>query len=405
MNFTEIQKQFDSYLISNYSRFPICITKGEGSRLWDSEGREYLDLFPGWGVAGLGHCHPAVAEAICRQAHKLIHVANHYYNEEQGEFGEILSKRAGGRKVFFCNSGAEANEAAIKIARLAKQPRYKIITMKNSFHGRTMGAISATGQPEYQNGFTPVVPGFAYATMNDLASVAELVDADTCAIMLEPVQGEAGVIAATPEFLTSLRKLADDKGLLLIFDEVQTAPCRLGEWFGYQYFGVEPDIITTAKAIAGGMPMAAMLAKPEIAPALKPGTHASTFGGHSLGCAAGIAAFKAMEEEKVMDNVKKLGAWLDEELGKLVGPLRGVRAVRRVGFMIGIELEYPGSDLVADCRNHGLLVNCTHGNILRMLPALNISQGDLGKGVGILKECLDRALKRSGSVRILPEKR
>ena len=404
MNITDIQDQFGEYVIANYSRLPVCIVMGEGSYLWDSEGKKYLDLFPGWGVAGLGHCHPAVAEAICKQAHKLIHVANHYYSEEQGAFGEILSRHAGNRKVFFCNSGAEANEAAIKLSRLARQPRYKIITMKNSFHGRTMGAISATGQPEYQAGFTPVVPGFAYATMNDLASVAELIDADTCAIMLEPVQGEAGVIAATPEFLQGVRKLADEKNLLLVFDEVQTAPCRLGEWFGYQYFGVEPDIITTAKAIAGGMPMAATLARPEVALYLRPGTHASTFGGHSLGCAAGIAAFKAMEEERVMDNVKTLGAWLDERLASLKSSSIGVKAIRRCGFMIGIELDFPGTDLVADCRNHGLLVNCTHQTVLRLLPALNIGREDLEKGIGILQECLDRALRRTGSVRIMPAK-
>ena len=405
MNISEVQEQFDKYVIANYGRLPICVVRGEGSKLWDTEGKEYLDLFPGWGVAGLGHCHPAVAEAVCKQARKLIHVANHYYNEEQGEFAEILSTRAGGRKVFFCNSGAEANEAAIKLARLARQPRFKIISMEHSFHGRTMGAISATGQPEYQKGFTPVVPGFAYARMNDLASVAELVDGDTCAIMVEPVQGEAGVVPATPAFLQGLRKLADEKDLLLIFDEVQTAPCRLGSWFGYQHYGVEPDIISTAKAIAGGMPMAAMLARPEVASFLKPGTHASTFGGHSLGCAAGIAGFKAMEEEKVMDNVAALGVWLDERLEQMAVPGSGIKALRRAGFMIGIELEFPGADLVADCRNHGLLVNCTHGNILRMLPALNISREDLSKGVDILFDCLDRAVRRSGSVRIIPGKR
>ena len=405
MNISEIQDQFNKHVIANYTRLPVCIVRGEGSKLWDTEGKEYLDLFPGWGVAGLGHCHPAVAEAVCKQARKLIHVANNYYNEEQGLFGEILSNKAGGRKVFFCNSGAEANEAAIKLARLARQPRYKIITMKNSFHGRTMGAISATGQPEYQSGFTPIVPGFSYARMNDFDSVAELVDADTCAIMVEPVQGEAGVIPGTHEFLVGLRRLCDEKNLLLIFDEVQTTPCRLGEWFGYQHVGVEPDVITTAKAIAGGVPMGALLAKPEISGFLKPGTHASTFGGHSLGCAAGIAAFKAMESEKVMDNVKNLGAWLDERLGKLAKETSGIKAVRRAGFMIGIELDFPGADLVADCRNHGLLVNCTHQTVLRLLPAMNIGKTDLDKGISILADCLGRAARRTGSIRIRQEKK
>ncbi len=400
MNTHDIAEQFNNYVIANYSRLPICVVRGEGSRVWDADGKEYLDLFPGWGVAGLGHCHPAVSDAICRQARKLIHVANHYYNEEQGQFGEILSHKTDGRKVFFCNSGAEANEAALKLARLARQPKYKIITMQESFHGRTFGAISATGQAEYQAGFAPIVPGFSYARINDLESVATLVDQDTCAIMLEPVQGESGVVSATPEFLQGLRKIADEKNLILIFDEVQTAPCRLGKWFGYQYFGVQPDIITTAKAIAGGMPMAVMLAKPDIAQFLKPGTHASTFGGHSLGCAAGIAAFKAMEDEKVMDNVNTLGPWLDERLKTLLKETAGVKVIRRVGFMVGIVLDFEGTDLVADCRNHGLLINCTHKTVLRMLPAMNIKREELDQGVAILEECLDRARRRTGSVRL-----
>ncbi len=384
----QIEEQFGRHVIANYSRFPICAVKGAGSMLWDTEGKEYIDLFPGWGTAGLGHCHPEVAEAICKQARKLIHVANHYYCEEQGEFGEILSTRAGGRKVYFCNSGAEANEAAIKLARLAKRDRHKIITLSHSFHGRTFGAISATGQPEYRKGFTPVVPGFSHAEMNNLPSVEEKIDAETCAVMLEPVQGESGVIPATKEFLRSLRALADKHDLALIFDEVQTAPCRLGSWFGYQHFGVEPDIITTAKSIAGGMPLGAMLAKPETAAFLKPGTHASTFGGHALGCAAGIAGFRAMEKENVMDNVNTLGAWLDERLGGLVADGLGVKAIRRAGFMVGMELAFEGADLVADCRRNGLLVNCTHGTILRMLPAMNITKDVLDRGVSILESCL-----------------
>ncbi len=403
MNLSQVQEQFDKYVIANYSRLPICIVKGEGSLLWDTEGKEYIDLFPGWGVGGLGHCHPKVADAISQQAHRLIHVANHYYTEEQGQFAEELSVRAGGRKAFFCNSGAEANEAAIKLARLARQPRNKIITMMHSFHGRTMGAISATGQPEYQKGFTPVVPGFAYAKLNDLASVAELIDSDTCAIMVEPVQGEGGVIPATKEFLAGLRKLADEHDLVLIFDEVQTAPARLGEWFGYQYFGVEPDIISMAKAIAGGMPFGAILAKPEIGVSLKPGTHASTFGGHSLGCAAGIAAFKAMEEEKVLDNIKTVGAWLDDKLDGIKKSSGGIKEVRRCGFMIGVELQFAGSDLVADCRNHGLLINCTHQTVLRMLPAFNITKEMLGKGLDILTDCLDRAMRKE-SIRLKQSK-
>ncbi len=392
MNMAEIQAQFDNHVIANYARLPICVAKGEGSRVWDVDGKSYLDLFPGWGVAGLGHCHPRVVEALRRQAGKLIHVANHYYNEEQGRFGEILSKKAEGFKVFFCNSGAEANEAALKLARLARHPVSTIITMENSFHGRTFGAISATGQAEYRKGFEPIVPGFAYAKMNDLDSVAALMGDGAAAVMLEPVQGEAGVIPAAREFLQGLRRLCDEKGALLIFDEVQTAPARLGTWFGYQYFGVIPDIITTAKAIAGGAPMAVMLARPETAAFLKPGTHASTFGGHSLGCAAGIAAFEAMEEENVLDNVKTLGVWLDGKLAD-IAKRPGVKATRRVGFMVGIELAGPGVDLVTDCRNHGLLINCTHNTIIRMLPAMNIRQEEFEEGLAIFSQCLERAAR------------
>ena len=389
MDTRDIERQFAANVIANYARLPLCLSRGEGSRVWDIEGRRYLDLFPGWGVAGLGHCHPKIADAICRQAHRLIHVANNYYNEEQGAFAEAIVARAPGYRAYFCNSGAEANETAIKLARLSRQPAFKIVTMENSFHGRTMGAISATGQPEYRQGFAPTVPGFAYARMNDIDSVAGLVDGETCAIMLEPVQGEAGVIPATREFLAGLRRLCDEKNLALVFDEVQTAPCRLGAWFGYQYFGVEPDIITAAKAIAGGMPMGAMLAKPETASFLKPGTHASTFGGHSLGCAAGIAAFRAMAEEDVPGNVERLGRRLDGRLAELAA-VPGVKDVRRAGFMVGIELEYPGADTVTECRERGLLINCTHGATLRLLPALNIAWEDLDEGLSILAETLER---------------
>ena len=401
MNMAEIQKQFEDHVIANYTRIPVCVVRGEGSRVWDADGRSYLDLFPGWGVAGLGHCHPKVTEAICRQARKLIHVANNYYNEEQGEFAELLSTLSGGFKVFFCNSGAEANEGAIKLARLATQPKTRIISMENSFHGRTFGAISATGQPEYRKGFEPTVPDIVHARFNDLASVAELMADGAAAVIVEPVQGEGGVVSSTPEFLTGLRRLCDEKGALLIFDEVQTAPARLGTWFGFQHFGVTPDIITTAKAIAGGMPMGALLARPAVSEALRPGTHASTFGGHSLGCAAGIAGIKAMQEEDILGNVARMGKEIDGKLAT-ISRLPGVKATRRVGFMVGIELDYPGAGVVSDCRNHGLLINCTHQTVLRLLPAMNIGAAELDEGLFILSEALTRAARRSGSIRILP---
>lgn len=402
MRMMDIQRQFEQYVVANYRRLPVCIARGQGSKVWDVDGKEYLDLFPGWGVAGLGHCHPVLVEAISRQAAKLIHVANNYYNEEQGVFAEILSSRAEGMKVFFCNSGAEANEAAIKLARLASQPRHKIVTMLHSFHGRTFAAISATGQPEYQAGFAPIVPGFSYAVLNDITSVMGLVDDQTCAIMVEPVQGEAGVIPAQVEFLQALRRLCDERNMLLIFDEVQTTPARLGTWFGYQKFGVKPDIITTAKAVAGGMPMAVLLANPEVAQHLKPGTHASTFGGHSLGCAAGIAAWRHMEKENIPGRIVADGERVDALLGQLKSRVpEAVKDVRRAGFMIGIELQFPAGDVVADCRNHGVLINCTHDTVIRLLPALNIEMLELEQGLGVLADCLERGWKKTAaSVRL-----
>ncbi len=379
-----MEEKFSKYVVANYTRLPITAVRGSGSKLWDINGKEYLDLFPGWGVAGLGHCHPRIAEAVARQATKLIHVANNFYIEEQGEFAEMLSTRASGQKCFFCNSGAEAAEGAIKLARLHCQPKYKIITMKDSFHGRTFAAISATGQPAYRKGFEPAVPGFSHATMNDLQSVKELVDDETCAIMLEPVQGEGGVRPATQEFLQGLRKLCDEKGMLLIFDEVQTTPARLGTWFGYQSFGIEPDILTSAKAIAGGMPLGVIMAKSDVAGAMIPGTHASTFGGNSIGCAAGIEAIKVIEDEDLMGNIVRLGGYIDQRISALAESAGIISASRRMGFMVGFELDCPGAAIVDQCRDNGLLINCTHGNILRMLPAFNITEDELSQAFDII---------------------
>lgn len=383
-----IKAKFDKYVFSNYRRQPLCIVRGAGSLVWDETGREYLDLFPGWGVAGLGHCHPRIAAAVARQAQKLIHVANTLYFEEQANFAEALSTRADGQKVFFCNSGAEAAEGAIKLARLHCQPKYKIITMKDSFHGRTFAAISATGQPDYRKGFAPTVPGFSHATFNDLDSVKALVDDETCAIMLEPVQGEGGVNAATPEFLQGLRKLCDEKKMLLIFDEVQTTPARLGTWFGYQSFGVVPDILTSAKAIAGGMPLGIFMAKAEISDSLIPGTHASTFGGNSIGCAAGLEAIKVIEDEKLMDNIRKQGLYIDQRIQGLAAKTGQVNEARRKGFMVGIDLNIPGADIVTKCREAGVLLNCTHDHILRVLPAFNITENELARGFDVLEQVM-----------------
>lgn len=397
MDTEQIKSLFEKYVIQNYKRTPIAIVKGQGSWIWDAEGKKYLDLFPGWGTSGIGHCHPKVVEAVQKQVANLIHIDNTYYIEGQGRFAEILSTRASGQQCFFANSGAETIEGSIKLARLHASPRYKVITFLKSFHGRTFAAMTATAQPDKQTGFEPLLPGFSYATLNDLSSVQELVDEETCAILVEPVQGEGGVRPCSNEFLTGLRKLCDEKELALIFDEVQTTPGRLGTWFGYQHFGVEPDILATAKAIASGFPMGVIMAKPKVAKSLVPGLHASTFGGSPLACAAAIATFQAIEEDGMLSNIEVQGRFIDERFRGLASSMSGIKEVRRIGFMLGIELDIPGGSIVTECMDQGLRVNCTQESVLRVLPAFNITREELEKGIDILERALKNAFDRQSS--------
>lgn len=391
MNTHEVIAQYEKHVIANYRRSPIVIVKGQGSRIWDADGKEYLDLFPGWGVSGLGHCHPRVVEAVQKQAAELMHIDNTYYSLPQGELAQMLSTRAGGMLCFFSNSGAESAEGAIKLARLHGNPKYKVISFQKSFHGRTYAAMTATGQAAKQEGLAPLVPGFSYAEFNNLASVEALMDDETCAVLLEPVQGEGGVRPATKEFLQGLRTLCDERGALLIFDEVQTAPARLGTWFGFQHFGVQPDIVTSAKAIAGGMQLGLIMATPAVAPSLVPGTHASTFGGHAVSTAAGVAMIQVIEEEKLLENVAAMGAVIDQQVAKLREEFDCISEYRRCGLMVGIELDCPGAEIVEACMNNGLRINCTQGTILRILPALNITEAELTQGFGILADAMANA--------------
>jgi len=380
---------FDEYVIANYTRAPVVFVRGEGSYLWDADGKRYVDLFPGWGVNGIGHCHPRVSAALAKQAKKLLHVANNFYMEPQGALAKTISERSFGGQCFFCNSGAEANEGAMKLARLASSDRkYKIVTFFDSFHGRTLAAISATAQPKYHKGIEPIVPGFLYATFNVLDSVEALVDDETCAVMVEPVQGEGGVNVAEPEFLQGLRRLCDDKGILLIFDEVQTGCGRTGEWFGYQHYDVAPDIMTLAKALGGGAAIGALVAKPAVAKKLVPGTHASTFGGNPLATAAAIAMFEAVEEEDLIENTRQMGDYIKTRLIEFKGKFRFIREVRGLGLMIGMELSRPGHGIVERCRKDGLLVNCTHDTVVRMLPAMNVTREVVDEGLAILNKAL-----------------
>ncbi len=380
---------FSKYVIGNYKRYPVNLVRGEGSRIWDSEGRELLDLFPGWGCNLLGHCHPAIVDAITAQVKELIHVPNTWHMEQQGQWAEMLSQRSFGGQAFFCNSGAEANEAAIKLARLTGSPtRYKIITFEGGFHGRTMGALSATAQPKYHAGLGPMLPGFSYVPWGDIDAVSKRIDHETVAIMIEPIQGEGGVKIPEASFIKGLRDLADQHKLLLIFDEVQTGCGRTGEWFGYQFFGVEPDIITLAKSLCGGIAGGAMLAKGEIAAHLKPGLHASTFGGNPIAAAAGIAYLQTVESEGLLTRAQQIGERFSSGLEAIKGEVDFIREIRVAGTMIGVELEMEGAGIVQAALDNGLLINCTQGNVLRFLPALTLSDEEVDQSLEILSRVL-----------------
>ncbi len=372
---------FERYVVPNYRRSPVCLVKGEGSRVWDAEGHEYLDLFPGWGCNLLGHCPAPVVKAVQEQVAKLIHVPNTWYIQPQGEWAKLLSERSFGGKAFFCNSGTEANEAAIKLVRLRTNgERYKIITFQGGFHGRTFGSLTATAQPKYHEGLGPMVAGFQYAPHGDLAAVEKLIDDKTGGIMVEPILGEGGVVPPPAGFLEGLRKICDERDLLLVFDEVQCGCGRTGTWFGYQNFGVVPDVMTLAKSLCAGIAGGAMLTTVELAKHLRPGMHASTFGGNPIAAVAGIAAIRMIEEEGLLENVDLAAAVFRERLEGLAKECDAIRDVRVFGMMIGVELAFDGAAVVKHCLDRRLLVNCTQGNVIRLLPAMNISVAEVEEG-------------------------
>ena len=379
------------YLTPNYTRFPVCLVRGEGSHVWDAEGNRYLDFFPGWGCGILGHCPPRVVEAVREQVGTLIHVPNTWYTEPQALLGQALSARTGwGGQCFFCNSGTEANEAAIKLARLngAAKGRYKIVTFADSFHGRTMGSLSATAQPKYHAGVGPMLPGFLYAPFGDLQAVRELVDRETCAILLEPIQGEGGVNLPPDGFLKGLRDLCDEEGLLLIFDEVQTGTGRTGKWFAHQHWDIKPDIVTLAKALAGGVALGGLIAREAVAAHLKPGTHAATFGGNPIAARAALATVETIESEQLLDRAEQIGERFKARLHELQAKCPIIREVRGLGAMIGVELSVEGAPIVQKCLERGLLINCTHQTVIRLLPAINIPDELIDEGLDTLADVL-----------------
>jgi acetylornithine/N-succinyldiaminopimelate aminotransferase len=379
---------FEKYVIPNYGRYPISLVRGEGSYIWDAEGKRYLDLFPGWGCNILGYSPPAIVEAIREQVGQLIHVPNSWYTETQGRFAELLCTKGFGQ-AFFCNSGAESLEGAIKLARLHNpEGKHKIISFENSFHGRTFAALTATGQPKYHEGVGPLVAGFRYAPFNDLEAVAQLADDETAAILIEPVQGEGGVNIPNEGFLAGLRRIADEHNALLIFDEVQTGMGRTGEWFAYQTFGVQPDIMTLAKGLAGGVAAGAIIATPEVAASLRPGTHASTFGGNPLAMAAGVATAQVIENENILDNVQQMSDRFREKFTALQEELSIIKEIRICGMMVGLDLTVPSTPAVGKCMERGVLVNATHDTVLRLLPALNVNEEQVDEGYAVIADVL-----------------
>ncbi len=380
-------------VMQTYARYPIALVRGEGCRVWDAADREYLDFVGGLAVNGLGHAHPTLVRAIREQAGKLIHVSNLYHIGPQAALAHLLVAHSFADKVFFCNSGAEANEAAIKLARKVAKDRgktdcYEIVTMRRSFHGRTLAAMSATGQEKIHRGFEPIVPGFRYAPFNDLAAAKEAVTATTCAVMVEPVQGEGGVHPADPAFLSALRELCDQRGTLLIFDEVQCGMGRTGKLFAYEHTQTTPDIMTLAKSLAGGVPIGAMLATDRVAESFSPGTHASTFGGNPLACAGGLAVMETLVADGFLQGVQARSRHFETRLRELQARHSSIRELRIRGLMAGLELDVDGAPFVTRCLERGFLINCTMGNVLRFLPPLIVTDAEIDRLVETLNELL-----------------
>jgi acetylornithine aminotransferase len=380
----------DSCIMKTYGRYPIAPVRGEGCRLWDADGKEYLDFLAGVAVNNLGHCHPRVVKAIQDQAATLIHCSNYYQIPQQIELAELLCCHSFADKAFFCNSGAEANEAAIKLARkfsretFSNPERYEIITATDSFHGRTMATVSATGQEKVQRFFDPLLHGFAHVPFNNLSALEAAITPLTCAVMLEPIQGEGGINIPSAEYMQGVRELCDRHRLLLILDEVQVGMGRTGKLFAHEHFGITPDIMTLAKALAGGAPIGTMLATDLVAASFSPGTHGSTFGGNPLVTAAAVATVRTILEEGLLNRCEEIGEYLHGELETLGKKYPFVKEVRGIGLMIGMSLSIPGADIVKKGHQRGLLLNVTHDTVLRFVPPLIVTKQEINRMIEIL---------------------
>ena len=392
MTSAEIIALADRYLFPTYARAPLALVRGEGTRVWDADGREYLDFFSSTVVTNLGHQHPAIVRAIETQARQILHVSNLHYCEPQARLAERLVERSFADRVFLCNSGAEANEAAIKLARKVGhargEGRYEIVTLLNSFHGRTLATIAATGQEKIRVGFEPVQQGFRYAPYEDLPALEESVTPRTIAVMVEPIQGEGGIVTPRPEYFQALRAFCDRHQLLVIFDEIQTGMGRTGTLFAYEQLGVTPDIMTLAKGLGSGVPIGAMLAAAPIAEILDKGSHGSTFGGNALTCAVALAVCEVLEGEGVLANCRAMGERLAAGLRTLATKHPTLRGVRGRGLLVGAELDQPGGPVVERCLARGLIINCTANTVLRITPPLTVSAAEVDQALAILDGAL-----------------
>jgi len=388
-----IMEHSDQIMATTYKRFPVLLTRGRGCTLWDNKGKSYTDFVAGIAVCNLGHVHPEITKALCLQANTLWHVSNLFYTEPQVRLADWLVQNSFADRVFFGNSGAEANEAAIKLARkffkLQSQPeRYRIISMEKSFHGRTMATLSATGQAKVREGYDPVLEGFDFVPFNDIEALKEKIGPQTCAVISEPIQGEGGIRTPKEGYLESVRHICDKNGILLIFDEIQTGMGRTGKLFAYQHFGIEPDIMTLAKALGNGLPIGAMLAREKIARAFQPGSHASTFGGTPLVTAAALEVVQTLSREHIIDHCLAIGNYFKSRLLWLKDRHDSVEDVRGMGLLLGMKINGEGASIVNACMEKGFLINCVQENILRFIPPLIIKKED----IDALVNCLDGIL-------------
>ena len=391
----DVTKLTANYVAHTYARYPIALVRGKGARVWDADGKEYLDFLAGIAVNSLGHCHPAVVRAIQQQSRKLLHVSNLYHIVPQSELARELCRHSFADRAFFCNSGAEANEAAIKLARRYGGEhlggKYEILSTHNSFHGRTLATLTATGQEKVRAGYDPLPAGFRQIPFNDLSAAEEAIDEQkTVGIMVEPIQAEGGINVPDDNYLRGLREICDRRGLLLILDEVQTGMGRTGKLFGYENFGIEPDIMTLAKALGGGLPLGAMVAREAVAKSFVPGSHASTFGGNPLACNVGLAVMKALLKGGVLTNCMKMNKVFIQRLQALRDRFSFIRGIRGKGLILGLELEVDGTQIVEACMQEGLLINCTAYKVLRFVPPLTIAEREIDRGLAILEKVLAR---------------